>query len=178
VVRGVWVLKNILGTIPDPPPPNVGAIEPDIRGATTIREELDKHRRVTSCAGCHVKIDPYGFALENFDVTGGWRDAYRVLRGPKLDMTKAGPKVEAHYQLADGRSFKNIDGLKQLLLTDKDRLARCLAEKLLIYGTGRGLTFADRTTVKEIVDRSRAQDYGLRSLVHLVVQSPAFVRPW
>jgi len=177
VVRGVWVLKNILGTIPDPPPPNVGAIEPDIRGATTIREELDKHRRVTSCAGCHVKIDPYGFALENFDVTGGWRDAYRVLRGPKLDMTKAGPKVEAQYQLADGRSFENIDGLKQLLLTDKDRLARCLAEKLLIYGTGRGLTFADRSTVKEIVDRSRTQDYGLRSLVHLVVQSPAFVRP-
>lgn len=177
VVRGVWVLKNILGTIPDPPPPNVGAIEPDIRGATTIREELDKHRRVPSCAGCHVKIDPYGFALENFDVTGGWRDAYRVLRGPKLDMTKAGPKVEAHYQLGDGRSFENIDGLKQILLTDKDRLARCLAEKLLIYGTGRGLTFADRATVKELVDRNREQDYGLRSLVHAVVQSPAFVSP-
>jgi len=177
VVRGVWVMKNILGKTPDPPPPNVGAIEPDIRGATTIREELDKHRRVASCAGCHVKIDPYGFALENFDVTGGWRDNYRVLRGPRLDMTKAGPKVEAHYSLADGRSFTDIDGLKLLLLEDKDRLARCLAEKLLIYATGRGLKFADRDVVNEIVARDRAQGYGLRALVHEVVQSPTFLNP-
>ena len=177
VVRGVWVMKNILGKTPDPPPPNVGAIEPDIRGATTIREELDKHRRVPSCAGCHVKIDPFGFALENFDVTGGWRDNYRVLSGPKLAMTKAGPKVEAHYALADGRSFQNIDELKQLLLEDKDQVARCLAEKLLIYSTGRELKFTDRAVVDEIVTRVRAEKYGLRTLVHEVVRSPTFVNP-
>jgi hypothetical protein len=177
VVRGVWVLKNILGKTPDPPPPNAGAIEPDIRGATTIREELDKHRRVASCAACHVKIDPFGFALENFDVTGGWRDNYRVLRGPKLDMTKNGPKVDAHYALADGRSFENIDELKQLLLVDKDRLAHCLTEKLLIYATGRGLRFADRVVVNEIIAHNREQNYGLRSLIHEIVQSKTFVNP-
>ena len=175
VVRGVWVLKNILGKTPDPPPPNAGAIEPDIRGAKTIREQLEKHRRVASCAACHVKIDPLGFALENFDVTGGWRDNYRVLQGPKLAMTKNGPKVDAHYALADGRSFENIDELKQLLLADKDRLAHCLTEKLLIYSTGRGLRFADRAVVNEIIARNREQNYGLRSLIHEIVQSKTFV---
>jgi mono/diheme cytochrome c family protein len=175
VTRGGWVLRNILGKPPDPPPPNAGAIEPDIRGAKTIREQLDKHRRAASCASCHVKIDPLGFALENFDVTGAWRDKYRVLSGPNLAMTPNGPLVEADSSLADGRSFRNIDELKKLLIEDKDQLARCLTEKLLIYGTGRNLRFSDRAVVKEIVARSRGKDYGLRSLIHEIVQSRTFL---
>src|SRR5207302_7523111 len=102
VVRGAWVLDKILGTPPSPPPKDVPAIEPDIRGATTIREQLAKHRKIASCAACHAKIDPPGFALENFDVIGGWRDNYRssgngqavVIDGRRLPYLK-GPKVEA-----------------------------------------------------------------------------------
>src|SRR6185369_16330694 len=93
VVRGAWVMRNILGRPPEPPPPDAGAIEPDLRGAKTIREQLEKHRRVPSCASCHVKIDPLGFALENYDVLGGWRDKYRIITGAKLQMSKAGPKI-------------------------------------------------------------------------------------
>jgi hypothetical protein len=175
VVRGAWVLRNILGKPPDPPPPNAGAIEPDIRGARTIRELLDRHRRSASCASCHVKFDPLGFALENFDVTGGWRENYRVLSGPNLAMTRSGPKVEADSALPDGRPFRNIDELKKLLLEDKDQLARSLTEKLLIYATGRGLRFSDRALVKEIVARSRSRNFGFRSLIHEIVQSQMFL---
>ncbi len=177
VHRGVWVLRNIIGRPPDPPPPNAGAVEPDLRGAKTIREQLDAHRKVAACASCHLKIDPPGFALENFDVAGGWREQYRILKGPNLSMSKQGPPVEAGYELADGRAFQNIDGLRKLLLEDRDQLARCLAEKLLIYGTGRGLHYADRAVVDEIVARSRARGYGLRSLLHDVVQSRLFIVP-
>ncbi len=177
VHRGVWVLRNIVGRPPDPPPPNAGAVEPDLRGAKTIREQLDAHRKVASCASCHLKIDPPGFALENFDVAGGWREQYRILKGPNLAMSKQGPRVEAAYELADGRAFQNVDGLKKLLLEDKDQLARCLTEKLLIYGTGRGLHYADRAVVDEIVARGRERGYGLRSLIHDVVQSRLFTVP-
>jgi hypothetical protein len=175
VVRGAWVSRNILGKPPDPPPPNAGAIEPDIRGAKTIREQLAKHRRSASCAACHVKIDPFGFALENFDVTGGWREKYRVLTGPNLAMSRNGPKVEADSALPDGRAFRNIDELKKLLVEDKDQLARCLTEKLLIYATGRSLRFSDRAVVKDIVARSRSRHYGFRSLIHEIVQSRMFL---
>ena len=81
VMRGAWVLDRILGTPPPKPPENIAALEPDIRGATTIREQLAKHRQIESCASCHVKIDPPGFALESFDVIGGWRDRYRTWHG-------------------------------------------------------------------------------------------------
>lgn len=175
VVRGAWVLRNILGKPPDPPPPNAGAIEPDIRGAKTIREQLDKHRRDASCSSCHVKIDPLGFALESFDVTGGWRDKYRVLGGPNLAMTRNGPKVETDAALFDGRAFRDIDELKKLLVEDKDTLARCLTEKLLIYATGRGLRYSDRALVKDIVAKNRGKNHGLRSLIHEIVQSQMFL---
>jgi mono/diheme cytochrome c family protein len=177
VLRGVWVLRNLLGRPPEPPPPNAGAIEPDIRGAKTIREQLEKHRRVASCASCHVKIDPIGFALENFDVMGGWQEKYRVLRGPTLAMARDGPKVEtvSGLSLPDGTSITNVDDLKRYLLSDKDQLARCLAEKLLVYSTGRGLSFSDRPAVKQIVGRVREKNYGLRALVHVVVKSRTFL---
>lgn len=175
VHRGVWMLRNIVGRPPDPPPPNAGAVEPDLRGAKTIREQLNIHRQAEACAGCHTKIDPLGFALENFDVTGGWRENYRILSGEKLTLNKNGPAVEAAYELPDGRPFQDMDQLKALLLEDKDQLSRCLAEKLMIYATGRGLTFGDRETVKRIVAQNREKDYGFRSLIHEVVQSDVFL---
>jgi hypothetical protein len=175
VTRGVWVLRNLIGKPPEPPPPNAGAIEPDLRGAKTIREQLDLHRKSASCAACHVKIDPFGFALENFDVTGAWREKYRILSGPTLALSKNGPPVEAAYEMPDGRPFRDVDELKKLLLEDKDQIARCVAEKLLIYSTGKGLTFSDRAAVKEIVARIRAKNYGLRSLIHEVVESRIFL---
>ena len=183
IVRGAWVLSRILGTPPDPPPGGVPAIEPDIRGATTIREQLAKHREDESCAACHTEIDPPGFALESFDVIGGWRDYYRSIGrgepvsidGKRMPYAK-GPPVDPADQLADGRAFADIDGLKALLLEDKDLLARALAEKLVTYATGRAPQPADRAEIEAIVGRTRGRDYGLRSLVHEIVQSDLFRR--
>jgi hypothetical protein len=181
VVRGAWVMDRILGKPPAPPPAGVPAIEPDIRGATTIREQLAKHRQVATCAACHATIDPPGFALESFDVIGGWRENYRSLgRGEAVTVDgrrmpyHKGPKVDPADVLADGQKFRDIDELKGLLVKDKDQLTRALAEKLLAYGTGAPPTAADRTAVEEIVGKVREQGYGLRTLVREVVQSPVF----
>ena len=95
VIRGAWVLDRILGTPPPPPPPDVEPLVPDIRGATTIRQQLAKHRNVPACASCHAKIDPAGFALESFDVIGGWRENYRVVGGGKEQRPEGGPRRRA-----------------------------------------------------------------------------------
>ena len=185
VIRGVWVLENIIGRPVPPPPPGVAAIEPDIRGATTIRQQLDKHRNVQSCAVCHNQIDPPGFALESFDAIGGQRDWYRSLgEGAKVDLEinrrrvqyKHGPNVDPSGQFADGRTFADIRELKSLLLTDRDQIARCLTEKLLTYATGRGLGFSDRPAVNAVVSGVSKRQYGFRSLIHEVVQSETFQR--
>lgn len=185
VKRGAWVLERILGTPPSPPPPNVAAIEPDIRGAVTIREQLALHKSVKSCASCHVQIDPPGFALENFDVVGGWRELYRTKEGggknqyvalanyPEKKVWLAKP-VEASGETAGGEPFKDIDDYKKLLLRDPDQLTRNLAEKLLIYGTGATLQFADREAIEEIVAQARSKQHGFRSLIHAVVGSRVF----
>jgi len=175
ILRGAWVLERILGTPPPKPPPDVGAIEPDIRGATTIREQLAKHRDNASCASCHVKIDPPGFALESFDVIGGWRDRYRAIG--EVDgrrRVRPGPAVDAGDVLPDGRRFRNVDGFKQLLLDDKDQLARNLVEKLLAYSTGAAPTPVDKPEIEAIVRAVREKRYGFKSLVHEIVQSPLF----
>jgi hypothetical protein len=184
VLRGKWVLEKIVGKPPAPPPPDVPSIEPDIRGATTIRQQLDKHRNVATCASCHVHIDPPGFALENFDPIGGWRDFYRATtRTPKGVVNIPGytgrpffrgPDVETGGETHDGKKFANIDEYKKLLLADKDQLARNLTEKLLVYATGADLQFADREEVERIVSALRAKNYGFRALVHEVVQSRVF----
>src|SRR5262249_7710363 len=126
VLRGAWVLDRILGTPPPRPPAGVAAVEPDIRGATTIREQLARHRQVASCAACHDRIDPLGFALESYDVIGGWRENYRttgrgqavVVDGRRMNYLK-GPKVDPSSVLPDGQPFQDIDELKRLLLRDK-----------------------------------------------------------
>ncbi|HEX7897843.1 MAG TPA: DUF1592 domain-containing protein [Planctomycetota bacterium] len=175
VTRGAWVLDKLLGRPPEPPPPDLPTIDPDVRGATTIREQLDKHRADPTCATCHSRIDPPGFALESYDVIGGWREQYRSIG-------EGTPVEKRHYRLAkpvdpsgvlrDGTAFKDVDDFKRLLLRDPDAVARGLAEKLLVYATGAGIRFSDRAAVEEVVARSRA--LGVRSLVHHVVQSEPF----
>jgi hypothetical protein len=160
---------------------DVEAVEPDIRGATTIREQLAKHRQRAECASCHAKIDPPGFALESFDVIGGWRDYYRsvgkgepaVVNGRTMRYLK-GPAVNPADVLPDGAKFANIDEFKQLLLKDKDQLARALAEKLLTYGTGGAPARGDRAETDAIVKKAREKNYGFRTLVHEIVQSKVF----
>lgn len=181
ILRGAWVLDRILGTPPPKPTADVEAVEPDIRGATTIREQLAKHRQRAECASCHAKIDPPGFALESYDVIGGWRDYYRSVGagGPavvdgRTMRYKKGPTVDAADVLPDGSRFADIDEFKQLLLRDKDQLARALAARLTTYATGAPPTAADRPEVEAIVARVRAKNYGFRALVHEVVQSAVF----
>jgi hypothetical protein len=181
VLRGAWVLDRILGTPPPKPTVDVEAVEPDIRGATTIREQLAKHRQRPECASCHAKIDPPGFALESFDVIGGWREYYRsvgkggaaVVNGRTMRYKK-GPDVDAGDVTPDGQRFRNIDDYKQLLLKDKDQLARALAEKLLTYATGGAPAQADRPEIEAMITKVRSKNYGFRSLVHEIVQSSAF----
>jgi hypothetical protein len=159
----------------------VSAIDPDIRGATTIREQLAKHRSVESCGICHRKIDPPGFALESFDCIGTWRENYRVtgngeavvVDGRRMPYHK-GKKVDPSDVMADGAPFENVDQFKQLLLRDKPALARALTTKMLTYSTGRAPQKSDRDAVDAIVEKIAAKDYGLRSLVHEIVQSEMF----
>ncbi|MFN0018790.1 MAG: DUF1592 domain-containing protein [Pirellulaceae bacterium] len=182
VLRGKWVLDRILGQPPAPPPPDIPSIEPDIRGATTIRQQLDKHRNTAACAVCHKHIDPPGFALESFDVIGGWREFYRGTRGMQVPLANyparqifQGLEVEKGGETPEGKPFQGIDDYKALLLADQDQLARNLARKLLVYATGADIQFADREVVEQLVARSREQNYGFRSLLHEVVQSRVFL---
>ncbi len=181
VMRGAWVLDRILGTPPAPPPDSVGSIDPDIRGATTIREQLAKHRAVESCGVCHRQIDPPGFALESFDCIGGWRDHYRVtgsgetvvIDGRRMPYHKGKP-VDPSDVTPDGARFENVDQYKQLLLRDRPQLARALTAKLITYATGRAPRTADREAVEAIVAAIEPNDYGLRSLIHEIVRSELF----
>lgn len=185
VLRGAWIMERLLGLPPPPPPPSVPAVEPDTRGATTIREQLAKHRDVQSCAACHTKIDPAGFALENFDVMGGWRERYRAVGDGKADLGigKGGQKflyhtalpVDATGELPDGRTFGDIRDFKRLVLTDETQLARNLARQLAVYATGAPVGFSDRATLERILGGAAAGHYGVRTLVHELVQSPLFL---
>jgi hypothetical protein len=168
VVRGVWLLENIFGTPPSPPPPDVEPLDPDIRGATTIREQLQKHRSVASCYDCHRKIDPPGFALENFDAIGTWREHYGQSDG------KTALAIDSSGQYPDGQEFADIVGLKALLTARVDPFARCLTEKLLAYSLGRTLEAGDRPHVDRIVADAKAKGYGLKDLLLLIAQSEPF----
>ncbi|MGB7347797.1 MAG: DUF1592 domain-containing protein [Pirellulaceae bacterium] len=163
VVRGVWVLENFLGTPPSPPPPDVEPLDPDTRGAKTIRQQLQKHRENASCNDCHRKIDPLGFALENYDPIGRWRTTYG--RNTRIDPSG---------QLPGGKEFDNIIGLKAILLDQKRPFAKSLTEKLLAYATGRPMSASDRPSVEGILESVQAADWGVRSLIQAVVQSETF----
>lgn len=180
VLRGVWALENILGKTPRPPPPNIAGLEPDIRSAVTIREQLDKHRDVESCNACHRFIDPPGFALESFDPVGKYREKYlRFVVNPKYadkgwGKVQEGAEVDASGVLDTGETFSGIREFKDLLVADKDRFAKCLTEKIMMYALGRELGFSDRPTVDVITSATIDKGYGLRTLVRQVIGSQAF----
>jgi hypothetical protein len=184
VRRGAWVQRKIVGQPPEPPPPNVPAIEPDVQGATTIRELLVKHRTNATCAACHAKIDPPGFALENFDVTGNWQTRYRSLgegdepdaitTGGRKVLYKLAQKVDPSGETADGRPFADIDAFKKLLLADSRQIARNLVSQMVVYATGAPVGFADRAAVEQVLTKTASNQHGVRSLVHEIVQSPLF----
>ncbi|HEY0076927.1 MAG TPA: DUF1592 domain-containing protein [Abditibacteriaceae bacterium] len=190
VLRGAWIMERILGEPPPPPPPSIPAVEPDTRGATTIRELLDKHRADPGCAGCHTKIDPAGFALESFDVMGGFRQNYRAVGNGEGKFQKiegygrngdvfrifTGPPVDSSGQLWDGRPFKDVRELKALLCTDERKLARNVTKQLTIYGTGAPVRFVDRPKLEAILNRAQNKGYGVRTLLHEIVQSELFVK--
>jgi len=185
VLRGVWVMERILGYTSPPPPADIPAIDPDTRGATTIREQLEKHRTVPECAKCHVKIDPVGLALESFDVLGGWRDQYRGLdeavepakgigkNGHHFTFHLAQP-VDSSGKLPDGRPFQDIMELKRLLLADERKIAENLVRQLVVFATGAPVRFGDRRAVDRILDLASAKEYGVRTLIHNLVQSELF----
>jgi len=187
VMRGVWVMERLLGKHTPPPPTAVPAVESDIRGATTIREQLEKHRSEEACNVCHRIIDPAGFALENFDVMGAWRGHYRAVGEGAGERVKGvghdgyvfkfrlGPEVDASGELPDGRTFKDIRDFRKLLLADEPLLARNLAQQLIVYATGAPIRFSDRPQVAAILERSRDSHYSVRQLIHEIVQSEIFL---
>jgi hypothetical protein len=186
VLRGAWLLENILGRPTPPPPPNAGSIEPDTRGATTVREQLMKHQADPSCASCHRQIDPPGFALEAFDPIGQSRSWYRTSeQGEKVDMKffhssyrpvkyLRGSDVDATGQFPDGRTFDGPQQCKQQMAADAPAIARCLASKLVTFATGKSTEPGDVQALDQIIESTRQDDYGLRSIAHAIVQSRLF----
>ena len=183
--RGAFVMDRLFGQPPDPPPPNTAAVEPDVRGATTIRELLDKHRDNASCAACHAKMDPPGFALESFDVIGGFRTRYRSMgegepapRGgidPFIGIKfTLGPNVDASGVLPDERKFADVREFQTLAAANSELLLKNLAQQLAIYATGRDLAFSDRDPIAALIASTQKQGGGVRTLIHELTQSQLF----
>ncbi|MEM1444220.1 MAG: DUF1588 domain-containing protein, partial [Verrucomicrobiota bacterium] len=184
VLRGVWINERILGKHPAPPPAGIPGVEPDIRGAETIRELLEKHRSSESCQACHEMIDPPGFALESFNPVGGWRETFRSLgqgERPEQRMVghrqiryKYGLPVDASGILQDGRPFRGFEEYRDYIAEDEKQLAKALLTHLLTFSTGRKMGFSDRPEIERLVSASAEQGHGIRNLVHLAIQSEIF----
>jgi hypothetical protein len=164
VKRGRWVLEQLLGTPPPPPPPDVPELAEDDKAVLTgsLRQRMEQHRKNPACAGCHARMDPLGFAFENYDAIG----AFRTHDG-KFAIDPSG-------SLPDGQSFKGPDGLKVILKKKKDLVARALAEKMLIYALGRGLEHYDRPAVDRVVAELARKDYKFSVLVGEIARSVPF----
>ena len=184
VVRGAWIMERLLGRKPPAPPPSVPAVEPDIRGATTIRQQLDRHRTQESCSACHTKIDPPGFALENFDIFGGYRTNYRAIDGKTKDagIGKNGQKFAFHQALPvepfgqlDKQKFAEIREFKAVVLRNERQLARNLVGQFTVFATGAPVGFADRPKVEALLDAAAPRGFGVRTLVHGLVTSDLFL---
>jgi hypothetical protein len=185
VVRGAWIMERLVGEPPPPPPSSVPAVEPDIRGAKTIRDLLALHTKSKSCAACHARFDPVGVALENFDILGGWRTRYRGLEAGEsiTGIDRAGhdytytlaAHVDASGKLLDGRSFQNIQELKAYLAANPRQLAHNLLHQFTIYATGTPVRFSDRPEVESMLDACAKNGYRVGDLLHALVQSPIFL---
>lgn len=185
VVRGAWVMERLIGQPPPPPPPSVPAVEPDIRGAKTIRDLLALHTKSKTCAGCHAKFDPVGLALENFDILGGWRTRYRGVEegeritgidraGHDFSYTLAAP-VDSSGKLIDGREFKNVNDLKAILAANPRQLARNLLHQFTVYATGTPVRYSDRREIESMLDACAKGGYRVRDLLLALVQSDIFL---
>jgi mono/diheme cytochrome c family protein len=163
VLRGKWILENVLGTPPPPPLPNVPPLEASSEEAPrTLRERMERHRASPTCAGCHKVMDPLGFALENFDATGAWRTR------------EGGVPLDASGQLADGTKVDGVVALRNALLARPDVFVRTLTEKLMTYALGRGLQYYDMPIVRDIVRKAERQDYKFSGIIMGIVASPPF----
>ncbi len=164
VIRGKWILDNILGVPPPPPPPNVPALE-EAKAAMkkmTMRERLSEHRKNPACSGCHKLMDPVGFSLENFDAVGRWRQA------------EDGTPVDVSGGLPDGANFSGVAGLEKALLTRPELFATTFIEKLLTYSLGRGVEFTDAPAVRQIVRQAQKSDFRFSSFIQGIAGSPSF----
>jgi len=185
VVRGAWVMERLIGKPPPAPPPSVPAVEPDIRGAKTIRDLLALHTKEKSCASCHAKFDPVGLALENFDILGGWRTRYRgIEEGDRVTgIDRAGhdfsytlaSNVDPRGKLIDCREFTNINDLKAILAADPRQLARNLLHQFSVYATGTPVRYSDRREIESMLDACAKDGYRVRDLMLALVGSEIFV---
>jgi hypothetical protein len=164
VKRGKWVLENILGTPPPPPPPGADTLpkDPESVNGKTVRQRFEAHRRNPECSSCHAPMDAIGFSLENFDPSGAWR------------ATEGGLPIDTKGTLPGGVKVDGPAQLRQVLLSKKDQFVRCLAEKLLIYALGRGLTPSDDPAVAAIVKETASKGYRFSALIGAIVQSEPF----
>jgi len=163
VLRGKWVLENLLSSAPPPPPPNIPALKTEGAGKPlTLRDAMTTHRANPSCATCHARMDPIGFAMENFDAIGKWRDS------------DAGRPIDSSGVFPDGAAFTGIPGLKTVLLKQSDQFVDTVAERLLMYAIGRNLQYYDQPSVRAMVREAAGSNYTLPSLVMGVVKSGPF----
>lgn len=169
VLRGVWILENILGSHLPPPPQNVPALPPDTSGATDPRDKLAKHMGNASCASCHEDIDPMGFVLESFDPVGRWRTHY-----PTSNKKAKSLKINTSATMADGTKLKDVRDLKKYLINNPEHFANCLAEKLLEYATGRKLNYKEKMLKKDIVSKNIRNGNKFHDLILALIDSPIF----
>lgn len=174
VTRGVWVLESLLGTPPTPPPPDVPPIEPDTRGARTVRDQIEMHRTIPACADCHQDIDPWGFPLEFYDPIGGLRTHYAGYGDNDRIIPGAGAQIDGSARLPSGERIKDEEDLNRILVRKRDQLAKCLVEKLLIYSTGREMTYRDQPEIQAIVRKAAQDSYKMQDLMFAVITSEIF----
>ena len=185
VLRGAWVMERLIGQPPPPPPASVPAVEPDIRGAKTIRDLLALHTKSKTCASCHAKFDPVGLALENFDILGGWRTRYRGVEegervtgidraGHDFSYTLAAP-VDPRGKLVDGRGFNDVNGLKAILASDPRQLARNMLHQFTLYSTGTPVRYSDRREIESMLDACAKDGYRVCDLLLALIQSRIFL---
>ena len=164
VIRGKWVLENILGTPPPPPPANVPALKDNTvdSRSLSVRERLAEHRKNVACAGCHKLMDPVGFSLENFDAVGRWRTF------------EEGKPTDATGGLPDGTQFDGVAGLVAALLKRPELFVGTLTEKLMTFALGRGVEPSDAPAIRRVVREARAKEYRFSSLIVGIATSTPF----